>query len=172
MPNLELHPRYLAPTALDPSRLLQLWIALGALTLIALPGANWHNHAIGWLPYWLVLAPALSLALARRHRIAAALAEVGGISSSAVGVAANLPRAPHYARCGRRSARPAGALRPSTAGLIRAEGRTRPARRRANRACKMRATSLLYGPRCAQSSCFPRCRPCRVPVQAAPPAPL
>ena len=51
---------------------LRVWFAFG-LVALPIPGALQHNHWIGWLPYWLVLAPALSLLLLHRHRIAAAL---------------------------------------------------------------------------------------------------
>ena len=50
---------------------LRLWFSLGLLALFV-PGAMSHNHYIGWLPYWLCLAPAVSLALLHRHRLAAA----------------------------------------------------------------------------------------------------
>jgi len=51
---------------------LRLWFAFG-LVALPIPGALQHNHWIGWVPYWLVLAPALSLALMHRHRLLAAL---------------------------------------------------------------------------------------------------
>jgi hypothetical protein len=50
---------------------LRLWFTLGLLSL-AVPGAPSYNHYIGWLPYWLCLAPAVSLALLHRHRLVAA----------------------------------------------------------------------------------------------------
>ena len=50
---------------------LRLWFSLGLLALFV-PGALSYNHYIGWLPYWLCLAPAVSLALLHRHRLVAA----------------------------------------------------------------------------------------------------
>lgn len=50
---------------------LRLWLTLG-LAALAIPGALQHNHYIGWLPYWLCLAPAVSLALLHRRRLASA----------------------------------------------------------------------------------------------------
>ena len=42
--------------------LLLHWLVLGVLILLLLPLAHWHNPWIGWLPFWLVLAPGLALA--------------------------------------------------------------------------------------------------------------
>ena len=53
----------------EPTTLLRAWIALGVLSLFFVP---WQNAYIGWLPYWLVIAPAISLALLHRQRLAAA----------------------------------------------------------------------------------------------------
>ena len=114
MPRLQPYRRYFASTAFDPSPLLQIWIVLGALILIALPSASWHHHAIGWLPYWLVLAPALSLALARRHRIAAALAEIARALLGR-GRRRRKPGARRVTASRSPSARRATTLRPSTA---------------------------------------------------------
>lgn len=50
---------------------LRFWFIAGLLSLLV-PGAVAHNHYIGWLPYWLCLAPAVSLALLHRHRLVAA----------------------------------------------------------------------------------------------------
>ncbi len=73
MPRLEPHPRYLDRlTLLAPlDRVLRLWLAAGVFALLV-PGALQFNHYIGWLPYWLIVAPAISLALLHRHRLAAA----------------------------------------------------------------------------------------------------
>jgi hypothetical protein len=49
---------------------LRLWLTAGLFAL-AIPGALQYNHYIGWLPYWLCLAPAFSLALLHRGRLAA-----------------------------------------------------------------------------------------------------
>lgn len=72
MPRLESHPNYRARPIFDPTHLFIGWIAVGGLILALLPMAHWYNPAIGWLPYWLVGAPSLSLMLARRDSIAAA----------------------------------------------------------------------------------------------------
>lgn len=73
MPRPELHPRYPADFDAALLHLLHVWIGIGVLSLIALPVSDWHNHSIGWLPYWLLVAPLVSLALLRRRRIAAVL---------------------------------------------------------------------------------------------------
>lgn len=73
MPRLEPHPRYLVASNVMLLRVLRLWIIVGVLCLIATPITAWHNHYIGWLPWWLLVAPMFSLALARRQPIAAAL---------------------------------------------------------------------------------------------------
>lgn len=54
--------------------LLRAWLSLGVLVLLLTPVSAWHSHSIGWLPYWCVVAPSLSLALLRRRAIVAALA--------------------------------------------------------------------------------------------------
>jgi hypothetical protein len=54
--------------------LLRAWISLGLVAMVLTPATAWTSHSVGWLPYWAVVAPALSLALLRRHFIAAALA--------------------------------------------------------------------------------------------------
>jgi len=52
-------------------RLLRRWLALGVLAVLLLPAARGHSQWIGWLPYWLLVAPMLSLVLLHRLRIAA-----------------------------------------------------------------------------------------------------
>ncbi|MFC4729587.1 hypothetical protein [Coralloluteibacterium thermophilus] len=58
----------------DPrlARTLVQWLALGLACVLMLPAARGSAEAIGWLPFWLVVAPASSLALLFRHRLAAA----------------------------------------------------------------------------------------------------
>lgn len=61
-----MHPRHFVPTSSEPAlapfdALLLHWLGIGALVLALLPAAQWHNLWIGWLPYWLVLVPALLL---------------------------------------------------------------------------------------------------------------
>lgn len=73
MSHIDSHHR-LASRDADPRlALLRGWLSIGTLLLVLLPPASWHNHSIGWLPYWLLVAPLISLALLRRHRLAAAL---------------------------------------------------------------------------------------------------
>ena len=52
-------------------RLLRSWLAAGAVALLLIPAARGHSQWIGWLPYWLLLAPSLSLAMLHRVRLAA-----------------------------------------------------------------------------------------------------
>jgi hypothetical protein len=52
---------------------LALWLRLGIATLLLVPLHAWNNAMIGSLPYWLLVAPSISLALLHRQRIAAAL---------------------------------------------------------------------------------------------------
>lgn len=79
MPRFEPHPQYPADFDAAFLCLLQVWIGFGLLSLIGLPFADWHNHTIGWLPYWLLVAPLVSLALLRRQRIAAALSAISTV---------------------------------------------------------------------------------------------
>ncbi|MFA5683790.1 MAG: hypothetical protein WCZ65_00360 [Lysobacteraceae bacterium] len=51
-----------------PVLLLRRWLLLGALAVLLLPAARGHSAWVGWLPYWLAVAPALSLALCELHR--------------------------------------------------------------------------------------------------------
>lgn len=51
---------------------LRLWLTVGVVLALSVPGALQFNHYVGWLPYWLCLAPALSLALMHRRRLVAA----------------------------------------------------------------------------------------------------
>lgn len=51
---------------------LQRWLALGALGSILSPALRGNNTYIGWLPFWLLLAPLLLLVLVHRDRLAAA----------------------------------------------------------------------------------------------------
>ena len=51
-------------------RLLRRWLVAGIVVMALVPAARGHSQWIGWLPYWLLLAPALSLALLHRLRLA------------------------------------------------------------------------------------------------------
>ncbi len=60
--------------AVDPrlANTLWQWLALGTLAVALLPAARGPSEAIGALPFWLVLAPAVSLLALYRHVLAAA----------------------------------------------------------------------------------------------------
>ncbi|MGH8030554.1 MAG: hypothetical protein ACREO3_11545 [Arenimonas sp.] len=53
------------------ARTLWQWLALGALALLAWPAARGQTGLLGWGPYWAVVAPALALVVAYRHRLIA-----------------------------------------------------------------------------------------------------
>jgi hypothetical protein len=57
--------------AVDPrlARTLWQWLALGAIALVAWPAARGQTQWLGWGPYWAVVAPAIALAVAYRHRL-------------------------------------------------------------------------------------------------------
>lgn len=52
---------------------LRTWLGLGLLALLLLPAARGHSLLIGWLPFWLVLAPLSALLAGERLRLAAAV---------------------------------------------------------------------------------------------------
>ena len=58
-----------AEPTVDPrlARTLWQWFALGVVALAIWPTLR-GGTALGWGPYWLVVAPLLSLAVAYRHR--------------------------------------------------------------------------------------------------------
>lgn len=49
------------------------WLGLGATASLLAPALRGYNVYVGWLPFWLLAAPAILLALTHRHRLAAAL---------------------------------------------------------------------------------------------------
>ncbi len=98
--HLEPVRRYPRLTRLD--RGLRRWLLLGGLILLVLPAARGSHPWLGWLPYWLVIAPSLSLALLHRARLAAWY---------------RAPRRPRRRRGGQ--ARRAGAGQPTLARLAR-----------------------------------------------------
>lgn len=49
------------------------WFALGAIGCLLSPALRGYNTYVGWVPFWLLAAPALLLAIVHRDRIAAAL---------------------------------------------------------------------------------------------------
>jgi len=50
---------------------LTVWLALGAAALLLVPTWRGIDPWLGWLPFWLVVAPAIDLAVLRRRWIAA-----------------------------------------------------------------------------------------------------
>lgn len=68
-----------APTDVVTRRLgalLRQWLLFGLMAVLLLPAARGQSLWIGWLPYWLVFAPALSLLLLERRQVIASLASV------------------------------------------------------------------------------------------------
>lgn len=62
-----------ANTATRPLRTaLWLWFACGLAALLAFPALRGSSAMIGWLPFWLVIAPLIDLALLRRRWLALA----------------------------------------------------------------------------------------------------
>lgn len=53
-------------------RLLWQWLALGAMALLVFPAARGDAAWLGWLPFWLLVAPATGLAVLHRGVFAAA----------------------------------------------------------------------------------------------------
>lgn len=64
----------------DSARLLTpwlvRWLAFGALASLLSPALRGYNTYVGWLPFWLLVAPLLLLLLVHRHRLAAALSAI------------------------------------------------------------------------------------------------
>ena len=50
---------------------LSCWLLAGCVALICVPGLRGYDPLFGWLPFWLVVAPALDLAVLRRRRLLA-----------------------------------------------------------------------------------------------------
>jgi hypothetical protein len=57
-------------------RSLRTWLLLGLLAVLVLPQARGYSEWIGWLPFWLLAWPAMSLALLHRGRWRRPLARV------------------------------------------------------------------------------------------------
>ena len=45
------------------------WLVFGAAVMALIPQARGMHSLIGWLPFWLVVAPLLDLAFVHRHRL-------------------------------------------------------------------------------------------------------
>jgi hypothetical protein len=54
---------------------LWVWFACGLVALLAFPSLRGSSATIGWLPFWLVVAPLIDLALLRRHWLSVASRE-------------------------------------------------------------------------------------------------
>jgi hypothetical protein len=46
---------------------LWCWLVFGAVAMILIPQARGMQSLVGWLPFWLVVAPLLDLAFVHRH---------------------------------------------------------------------------------------------------------
>jgi len=56
----------------DPAMtMLWVWFALGALAFVCVPALRMRDPFWGWLPFWLLVAPALDLAVLHRVRLCA-----------------------------------------------------------------------------------------------------
>jgi len=87
------------------------WFGIGALALLLFPPLREHDATFGWLPFWLVIAPLLDLALLHRSRLTA--------MSFALLVRARHRRRPPRRQARRRRAPPRRAhLRPLLAALL------------------------------------------------------
>lgn len=53
--------------------LLWIWLAGGAVACLLFPPLRGHDPLFGWMPFWLVAAPLIDMAVLRRMRVAAAL---------------------------------------------------------------------------------------------------
>ena len=51
---------------------LWCWLVFGAVVMALIPQARGMQPLVGWLPFWLVVAPLLDLAFVHRHRLLSA----------------------------------------------------------------------------------------------------
>lgn len=51
---------------------LWCWLVFGAVVMALIPQARGMQTLVGWLPFWLVVAPLLDLAFVHRHRLLSA----------------------------------------------------------------------------------------------------
>ena len=58
----------------DPrlSRFLWQWLTVGVLCVLLFPAARGDGLWLGWLPFWVLIAPLLSLLVSHRRALAAA----------------------------------------------------------------------------------------------------
>jgi hypothetical protein len=96
-----------SPVPVDPrlARTLWQWLALGALALLAWPAVRGQSAWLGWAPYWAVVAPAIALAVAYRHRLFAKAAREA-LAPNVVPTTAHRRRAPAARVQARRTASP------------------------------------------------------------------
>jgi len=57
-------------------RIAQAWLVLGCIAMLCLPALRGRSEWIGWLPLWLVIAPAAQLALLRWRLLLSASRQV------------------------------------------------------------------------------------------------
>ena len=48
---------------------LWCWLVFGAVVMALIPQARGMQPLLGWLPFWLIVAPLLDLAFVHRHRL-------------------------------------------------------------------------------------------------------
>lgn len=51
---------------------LWCWLVFGAVVVALIPQARGMQSAVGWLPFWLVIAPLLDLVFVHRQRLLSA----------------------------------------------------------------------------------------------------
>src|SRR6478736_2086498 len=65
------------PDAMQPWVLaLTCWLIAGLAALICVPELRGSSPLFGWLPFWLVVAPAIDLAVLRRRHLVARIREL------------------------------------------------------------------------------------------------
>ena len=55
---------------------LSCWLVTGVAALICVPELRGSDPLVGWLPFWLIVAPAIDLAVLRRHSLIARTREL------------------------------------------------------------------------------------------------
>jgi len=53
------------------STVMSWWFAVGCAALICIPALRGYDPLVGWLPFWLVIAPAIDLAALHRRSLIA-----------------------------------------------------------------------------------------------------
>jgi hypothetical protein len=72
-----LHSSRISPNAVPVddmapwSMILSCWFIVGCAALICIPELRGYDPLIGWLPFWLVIAPAIDLAVLHRRSLSA-----------------------------------------------------------------------------------------------------